>query len=107
VLAAEHLLVLGGLDLGLQLGEASLEVIVDGLVLLEPFADDHEVGRGGLQARREIDVLPEAPAALEDLLGLCLVAPEVRRADALLEAGDFLFGTSGLKDNSAGRRPAS
>jgi hypothetical protein len=107
VLAAEHLLVLGGLDLGLQLGEAPVEVLVDGLVLLEPFADDHEVGRGGLQARREIDVLAEAAAPLEDLLRLCLVAPKIGGADALLEAGDFLFGTSGLKDNSAGRRPAS
>jgi hypothetical protein len=69
--------------------------------------DDHQVGRGGLQACREIDVLSETAAALEDLLRFRLVAPEVRRADALLEAGDFLFGTSGLKDNSAGRRPAS
>jgi hypothetical protein len=107
VLAPEHLLDLGGVHLGLQLVEAAVEVLVDGLALIEPLADDGEVVGGGLQLAGEVHVLAEAATPLEHALGLGLVAPEVGCGDALFEPGDFLLGASGLKDNSAGRRPAS
>jgi hypothetical protein len=107
VLAAEHLLDLGRLHLRLQLVEPARELVVHGFALLEPLEDDAEVVGGLVELAREVDVLLEAAAPLQDLLRFGLVLPEVGGRDLVLEPGQLLGGTCGLKDNSAGRRRAS
>jgi hypothetical protein len=107
VLAAEHLLDLGRLHLLLQLVESVSELLVDGFALLEPLEDDTEVVGGLVEPARELDVLLEPAPALQDLLRLGLIFPEIRRGEPLLETAQFLGGACGLKDSSAGRRRAS
>jgi hypothetical protein len=107
VLAAEHLLDLGGLDLGLEIIEAAREVGGHVLAGLGPFDENGEVlgllpERGG-----ERDFLFETPTALEYLLRLGLVLPEIRLRRARLERAQLVGRSSGLKDSSACRTTVS
>jgi hypothetical protein len=106
VLAAEHLLDLAGLDLGRQRVEAPLDVALDLLALLEPFHEHGEIVGPAAQRLDERKVVLEPAAALEDLLRLRLILPEIRRRDLQLEALELFAGSRGLKDSSAGRRRA-
>jgi hypothetical protein len=106
VLAAEHLLDLAGVDLGRERIEAPFDVALDLLALLEPLHEHGEVVGPAAQRLDEREVLLEPAAALEDLLGLGLILPEVGRRDFQLEALELVGGAGGLKDSSAGRRPA-
>jgi hypothetical protein len=104
VLAAEHLLDLAGLHLAVERVERLGELRVDGLACLRPLDEDAEVVALLLQRRDQIAVLFEAAPALQDLLGFRLVAPEIGSGGFGFELGQFLVGTSGLKDSSGGRR---
>jgi len=104
VLAAEHLLDLAGLHLAVERVERLRELRVDGLPRLRPLDEHAEVVALLSQRRDEIAVLFETAAALENLLGFRLVAPEIRSGGFGFELGQFLVGTSGFKDSSADRR---
>jgi hypothetical protein len=107
VLAAEHLAGFGGLDVLLEVVEAFQQVAVDGLAGLGPLDEHAKILRAGLQRVAERDLLVEPPAALQQLLRLGLVLPEVRLADARFDARQFFRGTCGVKDNSASQPTAS
>jgi hypothetical protein len=49
-------------------------------------------------------VLFEAATALQQLLRRRLIFPEVRRTDPFFYFLEFIGGTGGVKDSSAGRR---
>jgi hypothetical protein len=104
VLAAEHLLGFAGLDLRRQLVERLAEVVPDGLASLGPLDEDVEVVELALQRVAELDVFLEPATALQQLLRVGLVFPEVRSGDALLYAGELDRGAGGVKDSSADRR---
>ena len=106
MLAAEHLLDLGGLDLGVELVEAALQVGDHVLAGAGPFDQHAEVGDAAAERVAQLRVLAQAAAALQGALRLLLVLPEVRRRDARFEGCD-LAGVGGpVKDSSAGRWPA-
>jgi len=52
----------------------------------------------------QIAVLLQPPPALEDLLRVGLILPEIRRGRAALEAGQFFVRAGGFKDSSADPR---
>jgi hypothetical protein len=101
VLAAEHLLDLGGLDLGLEIVQAASEVGGHILAGFRPLDEDGEIVTPAPQGRGERDLLFEAPPALQDLLRLGLVLPEVWLRGARLERAQLVGRASGLKDSSA------
>ncbi len=103
VLAAEHLLGLAGVDLRGELVEPAGEVVGDRLARFGPFDEHGEVVGAAPQRFAEIAVLFEAAAALQQLLGGRLILPEVRIGDALFDRCEFVGGTCGVKDSSAGR----
>jgi hypothetical protein len=106
VLSAEHLPDFAALDNLRELTEAAGKLRQHILTLACPF-DEHTkvVGPPG-QGRDEIDLFLDATAALENLLGFDLVAPEIRSGRASLYSAEFLCGTSCLKDSSGDRRRA-
>jgi hypothetical protein len=104
VLAAEHLLGFAGVDLGRQLVDAPGEIFEDGLAGFDPLDQDGEVVGAALEGVAEGQILFEASAALQQLLGGCLVLPEVRVGDALLYGGELFCRMGRVKDSSADRR---
>jgi hypothetical protein len=86
VLAAEHLAGFSGLDVLLELVEAFQQVAVDGLASLGPFDEHAEIVGAALQRVAERDLLVEPPAALQELLRLGLVLPEVGLGDTGFDA---------------------
>jgi hypothetical protein len=104
VFAAEHLLRLAGVDPGAQIVERAREVLLDGLPCLGPLDEHGKVVGTLLQLAREIAILFEAAAALQDLLRAGLVLPEVRRGDLRFYSRELFGGVCGVKDSSAGRR---
>jgi hypothetical protein len=86
VLAAEHLAGFGGLDVLLEVVEAFQQVAVDGLAGLGPLDEHAKILRAGLQRVAERDLLVEPPAALQQLLRLGLVLPEIGLGDTGLDA---------------------
>jgi hypothetical protein len=107
VLAAEHLLGLARLHLFLNGVESGGELLVDRLPAAEPLREHTQVVGLLPQAVAQAEVLLEPAAPLQDLLSLGLVLPEIGLRGLLLELGEFLGGTCGLKDSSADRPPAS
>jgi hypothetical protein len=87
VLAAEHFPGLDGLDLFFERVERALEVGFDVLTGLRPFEQHAEIVDLPAQAVALFDVFGEAALALECLLRLRLVVPEIRRRDLLFELG--------------------
>jgi len=57
-----------------------------------------------LQRLAQLDVLFQATAALQQLLSVRLVLPEVGGGDAFFYPFEFDSGASAVKDGSAGRR---
>jgi len=85
VLAAQHLLGLSGLDLQVQGIERASQIgehVFPAAGPLEQHAD--VVGFGG-QAGDKLDVLRQATLALQRLLCVGLVVPEICRRDLLFE----------------------
>ena len=104
VLAAEHLFDLGGLHFLIQRVEPLRELGVDRFARFVPLEEDREIVALLRQRTREIAILLEASAALQNLLRFGLVFPEVGGGGARLETCQLFVGTRGFKDSSADRR---
>jgi hypothetical protein len=104
VLAAEHLLDLARLHFLIERVQTLGEVVFHGFAGIEPLGEDGEVVV--LRAKREgqVAVLLHAPAALQDLLRLRLVLPEIGRGRLGFYAGEFFVGFGGFKDSYADRQ---
>jgi hypothetical protein len=107
VLAAQHLAGLGLLDVRLELVEPLQEVAVDGFTGLRPLDQDAEIVGAALQRLAGRQFLVQAPAALEQFLGLGGILPEVGMRDAGLDLLELRAMARLVKDSSADRRPAS
>ena len=107
VLAAEHLLGLGRLDLERQRVEAAREIRKHVFARGGPFDQHGQILFTRAQAVDEIALLLEPAAALEHFLRLGLVLPEIGGSGALLEFRQLLGGVRGLKDNLGVRSNAS
>jgi hypothetical protein len=105
VLAAEHLLDLGGLDFGLELTEAALQIGEHVLAGASPLDEHAEVGDAAAERVAQLGVLAQAPLTLQRPLGLRLVVPEIRRGDPRLERGQLSGVGRPVKDSSADRWP--
>ena len=79
VLAAEHLLDLAGLHFLLERVERLTELGVDRLARLGPFDEHGEIVALLLERRHQLVVLLQATAALQDLLRVRLIFPEIGR----------------------------
>jgi hypothetical protein len=106
VLAAEHLLDLGGLDLRLEAIEPALQVGNHIFALLGPLEQHADVVNLLGEAVAQLDVFGEPALALQGLLRVGLVVPEVRRSDLQFELREFPGIVSVVKDSSASRMPA-
>jgi hypothetical protein len=104
VLAAQHLLGLAGVDLYRQLVKRASEVVSDRFAGLGPFDQHVEVVEPALQGIAQLHVLLEAAPALQQLLCVRLILPEVGSGDAFFYFGKLDGGTGDVKDSSAGRR---
>jgi hypothetical protein len=87
VLAAEHLLGFGGIDLRFERIERALEIAGHVLAGARPFEQHPEVIDFLGEAVAQLEVFGETPLPLEGLLRLGLVVPEIRRADLAFELG--------------------
>jgi hypothetical protein len=52
----------------------------------------------------QVAILLQPPAALQNLLRLCLVFPEIGSRGSRLDAGQFVVGSCGFKDSYADRQ---
>jgi len=77
------------------------ELRLDGLAGLEPLDQNAEVVSFLLEGMNELAILLETSPPLQDFLRFGLVFPEIGGGGFRFELGQFLFGTSGLKDSSA------
>ena len=82
------------------------EIVGHRLALLGPLGEHGQIVEPALQRFAEIAVFLEPPAALQQLLRGRLVLPEIRGADALFDFLQFVGGSCGVKDSSAGRSAA-
>src|SRR5436190_1769683 len=101
VLAAEHLLDFGGLHFAVERVERLPQLAIDGLAGFEPFDEDGEIVALLGQRSRQVAVLLEPATALQDLLCLGLIFPEIGSGGARFEARQLFVGAGGLKDSSA------
>ena len=106
MLATEHLLDLGGLDLGLEVVERRREIAANILALGGPFDQDVKVVVPPLERQREVVILLETSTTTEYLLGSLGVVPKPGVRSALFELSDFITWAGCVKDDSAGQRPA-
>ena len=106
VLAAEHLLGLASVDLCREVVERAAEILSNRLSGFGPFDEDRQVVDLALQRFAERAVVLQTPAALEQLLCCSLVLPEVRGSNAFFDLGEFVGGSCGVKDSSAGPEAA-
>jgi hypothetical protein len=87
VLAAEHLLGFSRLDLRFERVERFLEVGGHVFARLRPLEQDADVVDFLGKAVAQLDIFGQPALALQGLLRLGLVVPEIRRGDLLLELG--------------------
>jgi hypothetical protein len=87
VLAAQHLLGFGGVDLLLEGIQGLVEIGGHVLAALRPFNQDADVVDLLGEAVAKLEVLGQAPLALQRLLRFGLVVPEVRGRYLLFELG--------------------
>ena len=106
VFAAEHLLGFRRLDLGVEGLQRALEVRNDGFTRFRPVDQHADIVDPFGEAVAQRDVIGEAPLALQRLLRLGRVVPEVGRSDLPLELGYLPRIVRVVKDSSACRRPA-
>ena len=100
VLAAEHLLRLGRLDLRLKLAETSHEIRVDVLPGVRPFDQHAQIVGASAERLAQGHVILQTPPALHYLLRVGLVTPEIRLAGPLLDISELLVKLGTLKDAS-------
>jgi hypothetical protein len=106
VLPAEHLLDFAGVDVALKRVERSAEILLDRLPRLGPL-DQHPHVVGVLTQRlAELPVFFETAAALEDLLRVGLVVPEVGGGRQCFYLGKLGVETGDVKDSSGDRLPS-
>jgi len=101
VLAAEHLLDLGGLDFLIERVERLRELGVHRFAGLRPLDEHREVVILFRQRAREIAVQLEPPAALQDFLRFGLVFPEIRGGGERFETRQLFVGAGRFKDSSS------
>jgi len=101
VLAAEHLLDFARLHFLVERVECLGELGIHRLAGFGPLDEDGEIVALLFQRPHQIAVLLEAAPALQRLLGLGLVLPEIGCGGFVLEAGQFFVWAGGLKDSSA------
>jgi hypothetical protein len=99
VLAPEHLLGLGGLDLHGQRVKGARQLGQHVLSLACPLGQHGEIVFALSEALDEIALFLEPVAALEDLLRFGLIFPEIGRGGALFELRQLLGRVRGFKDN--------
>jgi hypothetical protein len=87
VLAAEHLLRLGGFHFLTEFLESLREVRGDVLSAAGPFVKNRQVVAPPLQRSQEREVVLDAPPALHDFLRFGLVVPEGRVGDRQFDVG--------------------
>jgi hypothetical protein len=104
VFAAKHFLDLAGLDFLVEGVERLREFVIDRLARLRPFDENRQIVAALLERNHQVAILLEPPAALQGLLGIVLVFPEIGRRGARFEAGQFFFRARGFKDSSADRQ---
>ncbi len=104
--AREHLLGLGGVDLVLEVVQAALEIGGHVFPAAGPLEQHAEVADAAAERVAQLDVLAQPATALQGLLGVRLVFPELRGRDAGFERGEFVVGSRPVKDSSGDRRPA-
>jgi hypothetical protein len=104
VFATKHLLRLPGLDLCFEFVERAREILSDRLPRFGPFREDVQVVDSLIERRRQLAILLEPPAALEQFLSGRLILPEVRSRQALFYPCKFVGRLGGVKDGSAGQR---
>jgi hypothetical protein len=85
VLATEHLLGFGGVDLVFERVERLAQVVGDVLAALRPLQEYADVVELFREAVAELEILGEPPLALQGLLRLSLVVPEIGGGDLLFE----------------------
>ena len=106
VLAAEHLLDLGGLDLRCQIVQALRQVVADALTLARPLDEHFEVVAALFQRLRQVAVLLQSTPPLQYALRLGCVVPKIWRRGLFLEPRDFVGRAGSVKDSSADQLPA-
>jgi hypothetical protein len=104
VLAAEHLLDFTAFDQAGELFDARGQLRADVLPLFRPVEQHTQIVCFRLEGRNQLDFFFDPAAALENLLRLDLVVPEVGRGGAGFYLCEFVSWAGGLKDSSAGRR---
>jgi hypothetical protein len=105
VFAAEHLAGFRQLDVGLEFVEAFDEVPVNRLPRLGPLDEDADVVGAAPQGLAGGQLLFQAAAALQELLSLGGILPEIRMRDAALYLLELRTMARFVKDSSAGRQP--
>jgi hypothetical protein len=85
VLAAEHLLGFGGVNLFFERVERLGQFVGDAFAALRPLQQHPDVVELLRKAVAKLEILGEPPLALQGLLRLGLVVPEVGRRDLLFE----------------------
>jgi hypothetical protein len=87
VLAAEHLLGFDGVDLRFERVERARQVAADVLAAARPFEQDPNVVDLLAEAVALLEIFGKAALALEGLLCVGLVVPEIRGGNAAFELG--------------------
>jgi hypothetical protein len=103
VLAAEHLLDFPCLHLLLERVEPGCDLGVDRLAGFRPFQQYGEILAAAAERCRELTILLETAAALENLLGFGRILPEIWCGGAGFEAGQFIVRPGRFKDSSGDR----
>jgi len=101
VLAAEHLVRLRGVDLRLEVVEATGQIGNDIFAGVGPLDQHAEIIGAALQRSLERLLVFEAPPPLHDFLRFGLVVPEAGFAGSLFYLGELFVQASGFKDASA------
>ena len=87
--------------------EAFQQIAVDGLARPGPLDEHAQIVGAALQRLAERQLLFEPAAALQQLLRLGLVLPEIGIGDAGLDLVELGAVIRSVKDSSADRRPVS
>jgi hypothetical protein len=103
VLAPEHLLDLARLHFLLERVEPRRDLAVDRFAELRPFQQDGEILAAAAERCRELAILLETAAALENLLGFRRILPEIGGGGSGFETGQFVVRAGGFKDSSGDR----
>jgi hypothetical protein len=106
VLAAEHLLDFAGIDQAREFVDAGRQLGRHVFALACPFDEHTKIFSAFAERADQLDFLLDSPAALEKLLRLGLVGPEIGSRRARFYFCKLFGWTSGFKDSSEGRTRA-